>query len=371
MQPAVKADLREIWQAETRAAAETAIDTFAEKYGAKYEKAVTCLTKDREALLAFYGFPRRSLGSPAHRQSDRERVRHRQASNRADQGSIVAEDREAHGLQARFRAAAKTWRRLKGAKQLPMVIEGCQIHQRCRRKRYRKPRRLIRPYHPKSRIAHACNVTHTSFRHRDLAALDALLLPSRTGICFCTMPGRPFLMAGRQPLSCGIAPAATMSRSSMTKKVFFWKVVGLGDIPNKRRGRHALPIESGMFAKLLSHCRHRPVTTGSRGYDHERRVCGFHRQRARALSSLPFDISLWRISGGIGSSSSPRIRRARPGRPGASPAPSPAHTHPRGQKSRPASAASFCRFRALSPSGADGALNSRSSIPFHVRCVNL
>jgi transposase-like protein len=54
MHPSVKADLREIWQAETRAASEAALDTFAEKYGAKYDKAVTCLTKDREALLAFY-----------------------------------------------------------------------------------------------------------------------------------------------------------------------------------------------------------------------------------------------------------------------------------------------------------------------------
>ena len=57
MQPAVKTDLREIWQAETRAAAEAAMNTFAEKYGAKYEKAVACLTKDRDALLAFYDFP--------------------------------------------------------------------------------------------------------------------------------------------------------------------------------------------------------------------------------------------------------------------------------------------------------------------------
>ncbi len=53
----MKADLREIYGAPTRAAAETAIDVFADKYGAKYEKAVTCLTKDREALLAFFDFP--------------------------------------------------------------------------------------------------------------------------------------------------------------------------------------------------------------------------------------------------------------------------------------------------------------------------
>jgi transposase-like protein len=57
MQPAVKADLREIWQAEIRAAAEAAMDTFTEKFRTKYEKAVTCLIKDRDALLAFYDFP--------------------------------------------------------------------------------------------------------------------------------------------------------------------------------------------------------------------------------------------------------------------------------------------------------------------------
>ena len=53
----MKADLREVYGAPTRAAAEAAIDVFADKYGAKYEKAVACLTKDREALLAFFDFP--------------------------------------------------------------------------------------------------------------------------------------------------------------------------------------------------------------------------------------------------------------------------------------------------------------------------
>src|SRR5687768_2340135 len=45
MAPTLKSDLREVWQAETRAAAQAAMDTFAEKYGAKYDKAVACLTK--------------------------------------------------------------------------------------------------------------------------------------------------------------------------------------------------------------------------------------------------------------------------------------------------------------------------------------
>jgi transposase-like protein len=46
-----------IWMAETRKQADKAFDHFTEKYGAKYEEAVACLTKDREALLRFYDFP--------------------------------------------------------------------------------------------------------------------------------------------------------------------------------------------------------------------------------------------------------------------------------------------------------------------------
>jgi hypothetical protein len=51
----MKADLREIYGAPTRAEAEAGIDTFAEKYGVKYDKAVACLTKDREALAMLDG----------------------------------------------------------------------------------------------------------------------------------------------------------------------------------------------------------------------------------------------------------------------------------------------------------------------------
>jgi transposase-like protein len=57
VQPSMKRDLREVWLSPNRAAAETAIDVFAEKCGAKYPKAVECLTKDRQTLLAFYDFP--------------------------------------------------------------------------------------------------------------------------------------------------------------------------------------------------------------------------------------------------------------------------------------------------------------------------
>ena len=37
--------------------ATAAFDFFAEVYGAKFDRAVACLTKDRDRLLTFYGFP--------------------------------------------------------------------------------------------------------------------------------------------------------------------------------------------------------------------------------------------------------------------------------------------------------------------------
>lgn len=123
MQPTVKTDLREIWQADTRAAAETAMDTFAEKYGAKYDKAVTCLTKDRDALLAFYDFPadhwdHLRTGNPI--ESVFATVRHRTVRTKGALSQKTAKLMVFKLVQA----AGKTWRRLKGANKLPLVIEG-------------------------------------------------------------------------------------------------------------------------------------------------------------------------------------------------------------------------------------------------------
>ncbi|EKY27785.1 transposase, Mutator family, partial [Brevundimonas diminuta 470-4] len=123
MQPAVKADLREIWQAETRAVAQTAMNVFAEKYGAKYEKAVTCLTKDSVALLAFYDFPadhwdHLRTGNPI--ESVFATVRHRTVRTKGALSQKTAKLMVFKLVQA----AAKTWRRLKGANQLPLLIEG-------------------------------------------------------------------------------------------------------------------------------------------------------------------------------------------------------------------------------------------------------
>ena len=65
LQANARQDLREIWLAPDRLTAEAAIATFEAKYAPKYERAVACLTKDCEALLAFYDFPAEPLGRPS------------------------------------------------------------------------------------------------------------------------------------------------------------------------------------------------------------------------------------------------------------------------------------------------------------------
>jgi putative transposase len=57
LQPEAKEKLRDIWMADTRKHANQAFDLFRKTYEAKYPKAVECLTKDREVLLAFHDFP--------------------------------------------------------------------------------------------------------------------------------------------------------------------------------------------------------------------------------------------------------------------------------------------------------------------------
>jgi len=57
VQPKVKAELHEIWMASTRKDAYKAFDNTLELFATKYPKAMECLSKDREELLAFYDFP--------------------------------------------------------------------------------------------------------------------------------------------------------------------------------------------------------------------------------------------------------------------------------------------------------------------------
>src|SRR5215212_2798047 len=123
VQPAAKAALREVWMAPDRATAEAAITAFAEKYGAKYEKAVTCLVKDREALLAFYDFPAEHwdhLRTTNPIESVFATVRHRTVRTKG----ALSQDTARLMVFKLVMAAAKTWRRLNGENQLPKVVRG-------------------------------------------------------------------------------------------------------------------------------------------------------------------------------------------------------------------------------------------------------
>ena len=123
VQPAARADLREVWMAPDRTTAATAIETFGEKYGAKYEKAVTCLTKDRDALLAFYDCPAEHwdhLRTTNPIESVFATVRHRTVRTKG----ALSQDTARLMVFKLVMAAAKTWRKLKGETQLPKVIQG-------------------------------------------------------------------------------------------------------------------------------------------------------------------------------------------------------------------------------------------------------
>ena len=126
VQPNMKVDLREVRDAPDRATAETAMAVFADKYAAKYPKAVECLTKDREALLTFFDFPAEHwdhLRTSNPIESVFATVRHRTMRTK---GSLSHKTARLMVFKL-VMSAAKTWRRLKGENRLPMVIAGVKF----------------------------------------------------------------------------------------------------------------------------------------------------------------------------------------------------------------------------------------------------
>jgi putative transposase len=123
VQPKAKADLHEIWQAETREKANQAFDHFLEKYGAKYQAACECLKKDRDVLLTFYDFPAEHWGhlrttNPIESTFATIRLRHeRTKGNGTRKASLTMMFKLAQ-------AAEKHWRRLNGHQQIGLLLEG-------------------------------------------------------------------------------------------------------------------------------------------------------------------------------------------------------------------------------------------------------
>jgi transposase-like protein len=122
-----KRALQDIWMAETRRDAEAAFEAFIESYAVKYEKAVECLNKDRDALLAFYDFPAehwRHLRTTNPIESTFATVRHRTVRSKG-----CLSNRTALAMTFKLAQSAETsWRRLRGCNQLPKVIMGVKFN---------------------------------------------------------------------------------------------------------------------------------------------------------------------------------------------------------------------------------------------------
>jgi putative transposase len=123
LQSKAKRTLQEIWMAETKNDALVAFDAFIETYGIKYDKAVECLTRDRDTLLAFYEFPAehwKHLRTTNPIESTFATVRHRTVRAKGCLSNKTA-------LAMIFKlaeAAERSWRRLDGHQQMPKVILG-------------------------------------------------------------------------------------------------------------------------------------------------------------------------------------------------------------------------------------------------------
>ena len=125
-QTKAKRALQEIWMAETKKDALVAFHAFIETWRAKYERAVDCLIKDRDALLVFYDFPAehwKHLRTTNVIESSFATVRHRTVRSKGCLSNKTA-------LAMIFKlaeAAEKSWRRLDGHRQLPKIILGVRF----------------------------------------------------------------------------------------------------------------------------------------------------------------------------------------------------------------------------------------------------
>jgi transposase-like protein len=103
-----------------------AFDAFVETWAVKYDKAVECLIKDRDALLAFYDFPAehwKHLRTTNVIESSFATVRHRTVRSMGCLSNKTA-------LAMIFKlaeAAERSWRRLNGHNQLPKIILGVRF----------------------------------------------------------------------------------------------------------------------------------------------------------------------------------------------------------------------------------------------------
>src|SRR3954467_13064834 len=126
LQGKARQDLHAIYEAENRKEAEAALDRFVAKYGPKYDKAVACLAKDREALPAFYAVPA-------------EHWKHVRTTNPIEStfATVRLRTERTKGCPSRetglamvfklAKGAERHWRRLDGTERLAQVVDGVRF----------------------------------------------------------------------------------------------------------------------------------------------------------------------------------------------------------------------------------------------------
>ena len=126
VQPKMKQALHDIWQAATREDANSAFDRFEKTYEPKYPKAVQCLQKDREELMAFYDFPAKhwqSLRTTNPIESTFGTIRHRTKRSKG----CLSRDSMLHMIFKLGECAQKNWRKQRGFDYLAKVVRGVKF----------------------------------------------------------------------------------------------------------------------------------------------------------------------------------------------------------------------------------------------------
>jgi len=126
IQPKAKQALHEIWMAPTKKQAYRAFDIAISTYSSKYPKAMECLEKDKEEMLAFYDFPSshwQHIRTSNPIESTFATVRLRTAKTRG----CVARNTILAMVYKLGQSAQKRWRRLRGFRLLADVIRGVQF----------------------------------------------------------------------------------------------------------------------------------------------------------------------------------------------------------------------------------------------------
>lgn len=121
IQPKVKQSIYDIWMTETKDKAEKAFDNTLECYDAKYPKAMECLRKDREELLAFYDFPAEHwvhirTTNPIESTFATVRLRSKRSKNCGSRDTTLAM------VYKLMESAQKQWRKIRGFSLLTLVV---------------------------------------------------------------------------------------------------------------------------------------------------------------------------------------------------------------------------------------------------------